>query len=347
MKKLVLIDGHAIIHRAYHALPMLTTREGQPVNAVYGFATMILKVIETMQPTHMAVAFDLPVQTFRHETYVAYQSHRPRADDGLRSQVQLVKDLVEAAGIAQYSAPGFEADDVLGTLATLAVQRTKNKGQRGGDFDEVVIVTGDRDILQLVNKRVKVFMPTKGLSEGRTMDEAGVLDYLGVRPDQIIEYKALVGDSSDNYPGVPGVGPKTAIGLIQKHGTVKEIYKKLDVGRQWRASPSAGDGKLDNEVGNERLVQKLRDGREGAEISHKLATIVCDVDIKADFSAMKVVDVAKRKEFLAKLKEFNFRSLYKRMTGDELRVEEQESVRVKEKNQQMGLLDPDSIGVDN
>lgn len=311
-KKLVLIDGHAIIHRAYHALPMLTTREGQPVNAVYGFATMILKVIEIMQPTHMAVAFDLPVQTFRHETYVAYQSHRPRADDGLRSQVQLVKDLVEAAGIAQYSAPGFEADDVLGTLAKEAVEHK---------FDEVVIVTGDRDILQLVNKRVKVFMPTKGLSEGRTMDEAGVLDYLGVRPDQIIEYKALVGDSSDNYPGVPGVGHKTAIGLIQKHGTVAEIYRKLD-----------------NEVGNERLVQKLRDGREGAEISHKLATIVCDVDIKADFLAMKVVDVAKRKEFLAKLKEFNFRSLYKRMTGDELRTEANKAIE-KPVGDQMDLLD--------
>lgn len=319
MKKLVLIDGHAIIHRAYHALPMLTTREGQPVNAVYGFATMILKVIETMQPTHMAVAFDLPVQTFRHETYVAYQSHRPRADDGLCSQVQLVKDLVEAAGIAQYSAPGFEADDVLGTLATLAVQRTKGNGQRGGGFDEVVIVTGDRDILQLVNKNVKVFMPTKGLSDGRTMDEAGVLDYLGVWPNQIIEYKALVGDSSDNYPGVPGIGPKTAISLIQEFGTVEKIYKNL--------------GKVPDKVKN-----KLELGREGAEISHKLATIVCDVDIKVDFEKMKVVDVAKRKEFLAKLKEFNFRSLYKRMTGEELGTV---ANKVDEKlvSDQMDLLD--------
>lgn len=319
MKKLVLIDGHAIIHRAYHALPMLTTREGQPVNAVYGFATMILKVIETMQPTHMAVAFDLPAQTFRQETYALYQSKRPKLDEELRSQVQLVNDLVKAAGIAQYSVPGFEADDVLGTLATLAVQRTKNSGQRGGGFDEVVIVTGDRDILQLVNKKVKVFMPTKGLSEGRIMDEAGVLDYLGVRPNQIIEYKALVGDSSDNYPGVPGIGPKTAINLIQEFGTVEKIYKNL--------------GKVPDKVKN-----KLELGRKGAEISHKLATIVCDVDIKVDFEKMKVVDVAKRKEFLAKLKEFNFRSLYKRMTGEELGTV---ASKVDEKliSDQMDLLD--------
>lgn len=305
-KKLVLIDGHAIIHRAYHALPMLTTREGQPVNAVYGFATMILRSIEDMRPTHIAVAFDLPVQTFRHETYVAYQSHRPRADDGLRSQIQLVRDLVESAGVAQYSAPGFEADDCLGTLAVLAVKEK---------FDEVVIVTGDRDILQLVNKNVKVFMPTRGLSEGRIMDEAAVLEYMGVRPDQIIEYKALVGDSSDNYPGVPGIGPKTAINLIQEFGTVDNIYKNLD--------------KIPEKIRN-----KLELGREGAEVSHKLATIVCDVDLKVDFDKAKVVDVAKRKEFLAKLKEFNFRSLYKRMTGEDL-----QTTANKVSNDQMGLLD--------
>lgn len=329
-KRLVLIDGHAIIHRAYHALPMLTTREGQPVNAVYGFATMILKIIETMRPTHMAVAFDLPTPTFRQETYVAYQSKRPRLDDDLGSQIPLVNDLVKAAGIAQYSVPGFEADDVLGTLATQAVQKTQHTTHNtGGKFDEVVIVTGDRDILQLVNGKVKVFMPTKGLSEGRLMDEAGVLDYLGVRPDQIIEYKALVGDSSDNYPGVPGIGPKTAIQLIQIFGTVENLYKSVK-----------GEGARGKEI-PERVRQKLIDGREGAEISHKLATIVCDVDLKADFGKMEVPDLAKRKEFLAKLKEFNFRSLYRRMTGEELGTEANKiplSHKASE-DKQMGLLD--------
>ena len=324
MKKLVLIDGHAIIHRAFHALPPLTTREGQPVNAVYGFATMILKVIETMQPTHIAVAFDLPTPTFRHETYVAYQSKRPRLDDDLRSQIPLVNDLVRAAGIAQYSRAGFEADDVLGTLAKEAVEQK---------FDEVVIVTGDRDILQLVNKNVKVFMPTKGLSEGRILDEAGVLEYLGVRPDQIIEYKALVGDPSDNYPGVTGIGPKTAIGLIEEFGTVENVYKNTQHTAN-AATQAHNTGKIP-----ERVRQKLIDGREGAEISHKLATIVCDVDIKADFEKMKVEDISKRKEFLAKLKEFNFRSLYRRMTGEDLDTAVNKTKEKKPDSEQMGLLD--------
>ena len=310
-KKLVLIDGHAIIHRAFHALPPLTTREGQPVNAVYGFATMILRSIEDMKPTHMAVAFDLPAQTFRQETYALYQSHRPRLDDTLRSQIPLVFDLVKSAGVAQYSKSGFEADDCLGTLAVQAVKE---------GFDEVIIVTGDKDILQLVNKKVKVFMPTKGLSEGKIMDEEGVLDYLGVRPDQIIEYKALVGDSSDNYPGVPGIGPKTAIALIKEFGTVDEIYKNLD--------------KIP-----ERVRAKLEAGREGAEVSHKLATIVCDVDINVDFDKAVVEDFSTKKEFLAKLKEFNFRSLYRKMTGEELGTESNKAKPEKVVSDQMGLLD--------
>lgn len=322
-KRLVLIDGHAIIHRAYHALPPLTTREGQPVNAVYGFATMILKILETLKPTHMAVAFDLPAQTFRQEMYIAYQSKRPKLDDDLASQIPLVNELVKAAGIAQYSVPGFEADDCLGTLAIEAV---KHK------FDEVIIVTGDRDILQLVNKKVKVFMPTKGLSEGRTMDEAGVLEYLGVRPDQIIEYKALVGDSSDNYPGVPGIGPKTAIGLIEKYGTVENVYKGMS------KAPTGVVGSRDWGLGD-RLKEKLEQGREGAEISHKLATIVCDVELKADFEKMKVGDISKRKEFLAKLKEFNFRSLYRRMTGEDLDTKANKVKEKKVESDQMGLLD--------
>lgn len=305
-RKLVLVDGHAIIHRAYHALPPLTTRYGQPVNAVYGFASMLLKVIDIMHPSHIAIAFDLPVQTFRHETYIAYQSHRPKADDDLISQVQLVKDLVKSAGIAQFSAPGFEADDCLGTLAAEAV---KDK------FDEVVIVTGDRDILQLVNDKVKVYMPTKGLSQGRVMDEAAVIDYIGVKPGEIVEYKALVGDPSDNYPGVLGVGPKTAISLIKEFGTVENIYKKLD--------------KIP-----EKIKLKLELGKEGAEVSHKLATIVCNVKLDINFEKTKLQEIAGRKEFIAKLKEYNFRSLYKRLSGEDLKTEAN-----KVPGNQLGLLD--------
>ncbi|MBI2268608.1 MAG: hypothetical protein HYU80_04210 [Candidatus Blackburnbacteria bacterium] len=323
MKKLVLLDGHAIIHRAYHALPELTTREGQPVNAVYGFANMLLKVIDTLNPTHMVVAFDLPIATFRHEAYIGYQSHRPTTDDGLKSQISLVRELVEAAGIKTLSCPGFEADDIIGTLAVQA------------ETDEVIIVTGDRDILQLVRdkvrvrdgreKSVKVYMLTSGLSQAKVFGEQEVEEYLGVKPSEMVEYKALVGDPSDNYPGVLGIGPKTAIDLIRNFGTVENLYKSLE-----QRTPEA------KKLG-EKVVQKLKEGYESAMLSHKLATIITDAPIEINLEDAKIEDVAHRKEFLDKLHEFGFKSLHKRLTGEERETENTRPEK-KRSNGQIGLL---------
>ncbi len=248
MAKLILIDGNAILHRAYHALPTtLTTNDGKPINAVYGFVGILLRLITELNPTHIAVAFDTPKPTFRHSEYVGYQAKRPRMDSDLGSQFEIVYKVLESMDIPIYKMPGYEADDVIGTVSTQCKEN-------------IVIVTGDRDILQLVeDDRVKVYMPTKGL-EGKLYAESDVKERMGVTPNQIVDFKALAGDSSDNYPGVPGIGPKTASNLITKYHTLENIYKNL------------------NDI-PERVSKKLAEGAESAGVSKKLATIVRGVPI--------------------------------------------------------------------
>lgn len=263
MSKLVLIDGNAILHRAYHALPPLTTKKGEPINAVYGLVSMLLKVIQDLKPTHIAVAFDRKEPTFRHKEFPAYQAQRPAMEDNLSSQFAKAKDVSGAMNIPVYEMVGFEADDLIGTLSRRAVE-----GKEEDLIDEVVIVTGDRDILQLVNEKVRVFLPVRGLSEGKLFGSDDVKEKMGVSPKQIIDYKALVGDASDNYKGVPGIGPKTAINLLEKYGSFEKIYKHLD------DIPEA-------------TRKKLIDGKESGELSYKLANIVTDMEIDIDLRIAK------------------------------------------------------------
>lgn len=253
MSKLVLIDGNAILHRAYHALPSLTDREGKPINAVYGFVSMLLRIVEDLKPTAIAVAFDRKEPTFRKKEFKAYQAHRPEMEDELSSQFAKAKDVIKAFNIPIYDKKGFEADDVIGTIAKKAQKK----------FDEVDIVTGDKDILQLVNGKVKVYLPIKGLSQGRLYGKEEVMKKMGVMPSQIVDYKALVGDPSDNYPGVKGIGPKTATKLLNEFKDFKTIYKNLK--------------KID-----ERTSEKLEKNKELADTSYKLARIVTDVPVKFD-----------------------------------------------------------------
>jgi len=283
VSKLVLIDGNAILHRAYHALPSsLTTKAGEPINAVYGFVSMLLRVITDLKPTHVAVAFDTAKPTFRHVEYVGYQANRPRTDSELSSQFEITYKVLEAMNIPIYKLEGFEADDVLGTIA----YQLKN-------IDQVVIVTGDRDILQLVGGKVKVYMPVKSLVDAKLYGESDVVGRMGVKPDKIVDYKALVGDPSDNYFGVSGIGPKTAIGLIDKYGGVDNIYKHL--------------GEI-----TEKTSRKLAEGAESAGLSKKLATIVTDVPItyKIEDSAKWDVDGDKVLKFF---EELGFKTLTKRV----------------------------------
>ncbi len=253
MKKLLLIDGNAILHRAYHALPnSLTTKDGEPINAVYGFVSMLLRIVEDIKPTHVAVAFDTPKPTFRHAEFVGYQANRPRTISDLGSQFPIMFKVLDAMKIPAYKLEGYEADDVIGTISN----------QCNSLVDEVVIVTGDRDILQLVDdqKHIEVYMPVKGLTNTKLYNENGVIDRMGVKPSQIVDYKALAGDASDNYGGVTGIGPKTAINLLTEYHNLENIYSHI------------------NEI-PEKIAKKLAIGVESAGMSKKLATIVKDAPI--------------------------------------------------------------------
>jgi DNA polymerase-1 len=321
MSKLVLIDGNAILHRAYHALPPLTTKKKEPINAVYGFISMFLKIVQDLRPTHLVVCFDRKEPTFRHEEFKEYQAHRPKMDKELSSQFDKARDVIKAFGIPIYDKAGYEADDVIGTLAKQAVgdikilryKDTEKKSKKAPNIsvsqypniDEVIIVTGDRDILQLVTEKVKVYLPIRGLSEAQLMEEKDVVEKMGVKPNQIDEYKALVGDPSDNYPGVPGVGPKTAVSLLSKYKNLDEIYKNLE------KIPEA-------------TAKKLKEGEKSARVSQKLAEIVTDVPIK--FSLKKSAKwKLNSKRVLDLFAEYGFKTLTKRVkkVGEEIDEEKQ------------------------
>jgi DNA polymerase I len=206
-KTVVLLDGHAILFRAYHGLPPLTTKEGVTVHAVYGFALTLFSVLERFKPECIAATFDLSGGTFRNDLYPAYKAHREAAPDDLYAQIPIIKEMVTAFGIPIYEKEGFEADDLVGTLSLLA----KDKGY------QVIIVTGDTDTLQLVDDDVKVFTMRKSIKDTVLYGPDEVVARYGFEPKQLIEYKGLAGDSSDNIPGVRGVGAKTATALIQKY----------------------------------------------------------------------------------------------------------------------------------
>jgi len=303
MKKLVLIDGHALLHRAYHAFPTtLRTRKGEIVNAVYGFTRILLTVLKELQPEYVAVAFDLPAPTFRHKEYIGYQVQRPEMDKELKNQIQRVWEVVKTLNIPIFTAPGFEADDVIASLVKQAQKkfetpRLKRRRERNSKF-EIIIVTGDRDIMQLVGEKVKVYAPERGFSQGEFFDRQKVKEILGVWPEQIIDYKALVGDASDNYPGVPGVGPKTAVKLLERYGSLENIYKAIE--------------QLDNEA----IRKKLIAGKESAQLSKRLATIVTNAPVRLNLRACRLKDYDPEK-VRRLFEELEFKSLLNKLPGSE------------------------------
>ena len=294
MKRLVLIDGHAVLYRAFHALPPLTSSNGQLVNAVYGFVLMLLKVYQDLKPDYLVVAFDLPIPTFRHETYIAYQATRPHMDDGLKGQIVLVKEVVESARIPIFTAPGFEADDVIGTLARTATDEADEKD------NQVIIVTGDRDSLQLIKDRqVVVYLPIHNHhAQSEVFDEDRVVEVYGLRPDQMIDLKALMGDASDNIPGVKGIGKVTATSLIKEFGSLGGVYKNID---------------------SEKIRPKVRNllvgGREMADKSRELAEINRHVPLDFDWEACLLTNYDKEKA-VRLFEELSFRSLIIKLPKD-------------------------------
>lgn len=285
-KIFMLVDGSAIVHRAYHAMPPFTTSDGTPTGAISGFFSMLLKLIQQLRPFHIVIAFDRPKPTFRQQLYVGYQAQRPKMESDLSDQFKAIIDILDAAKIVQIGVDGYEADDIIGTLSETA----NKKGIL------TYIVTGDRDMLQLVDHDTCVLMPIKGISEVKIHDEESVKEKYGVEPSQIVELKALTGDPSDNYPGVPGIGPKTAANLVNEYGNVDNIYKHLD----------------DIAVKNKNLAQKLIDGAESATLSKKLAQIVTDVPFVCNFEdcETKKIDV---ESFKKALEEYEFKTLPKRV----------------------------------
>ncbi len=288
MKKLCLVDGNALLHRAYHATPPFTTSKGELINAVFGFSSMVLKVIADLHPEYLAIAWDEKGPTFRHQAYTQYKATRGPMDDGLSNQYKRVHEVVKAFNIPEFSLSGYEADDLIGTLA---IQAEKIKDL------EIVVVTGDRDIMQIIDERIKTFMPRKTLQDvGLYGVEEFVAKY-GFMPKQLIEYKALAGDASDNIPGVPGIGDVSATKLIHQFENIETIYKSENL----KTLP-------------ERMQKLLAEGAESAVMSKKLATLDLKAPIKLDLKACLVQDFDKDK--VVKLfEELEFKSLINRLPG--------------------------------
>jgi DNA polymerase-1 len=249
---LFLIDANSIIHRCYHALPPLTTQNGRPGQALYGLSSVLIKLLREEHPTYAAALFDRPEPTFRKQEYAEYKATRPKAADELVEQIIAAHDLFPHFGIPVFDAPGFEADDL---IATFAARFGGSAGLR------VVVLTGDYDTLQLVRSGVFVRIFRKGITDTVTYDEAGVIGRYGIPPEKLKDYKALVGDVSDNIPGVPGVGPKTATSLIARYGSIEALYRA-----------AASDA---------RLAEKLGASREQAERSKRLVTLRTDAPLHA------------------------------------------------------------------
>ncbi len=272
-KKLVLLDAHAIIHRAYHALPDFATAQGVPTGALYGLATMLIKIIEELNPEYIVGCFDLPGPTYRHEAYGDYKAGRKKTDDVLSLQLESAKDVFRDWGIPIYSKPGFEADDMLGTI----VYELRNNKEV-----QTIIASGDMDTMQLVrNNEVLVYTLRKGIKDTVMYDEDGVVKRFGFVPKLLPDFKGLRGDPSDNIIGVKGIGEKTATTLIQKFGTVEEIYKALKKSKKDEVLTSD----LKKSGITERIRDLLLDNEEEALFSKTLATIRTDAPI--DFKLPK------------------------------------------------------------
>ncbi|GGO81537.1 DNA polymerase I [Wenjunlia tyrosinilytica] len=252
--RLLLLDGHSLAYRAFYALPVenFNTSTGQPTNAIYGFASMLANTLRDEQPTHLAVAFDVSRKTFRTEEYPDYKANRTSAPDGFKGQVELIGELLDAMSVPRFALEGFEADDIIATLATRAA----------ADGFDVLIVTGDRDSLQLVGEHVTVLYPTKGVSELTRFTPEKVEEKYGLTPRQYPDFAALRGDPSDNLPGIPGVGEKTATKWITQFGSLADLIERVD--------------EVKGKVGD-----KLREHLESVRLNRRLTELVCDVELPA------------------------------------------------------------------
>jgi len=294
--RLVLLDAHAILHRAYHALPDFSTSKGQPTGALYGLSSMFIKILEDLKPDYIVAAYDVAAPTYRHEVYKEYKLGRKKADEALVAQMQTSRDVFHALNVPIYDKAGFEADDIIGTIVEQLAKR---------DDLEIIIASGDMDTLQLVRgEDVKAYTLKKGISDTIMYDEKAVIKRFGFGPELIPDYKGLRGDPSDNIIGVKGIGEVTATTLITNFGTIEHIYKELAAGH---------DEKFLKAGIKPRIIQLLKDNKEEAEFSKMLATIRRDAPVKfklPEKSYRETIDVAKVKKYWNDLE---FRTLGQRL----------------------------------
>lgn len=287
-EKFVIIDGNSLANRAFYAIPLLSNSKGIITNAAYGFTNMLMKIFADEKPDYLAVAFDKGRVVFRHEEFVQYKAHRKGMPDELRPQMDLIKDILQAMNVAIYEQEGYEADDLIGTMVKWAEEHNW----------ENLIVTGDRDALQLVSEKTRVLLTRKGISELEVFDLQAIKDKYSLTPEQIIDLKGLMGDASDNIPGVPGVGEKTALKLLVQYGSIENIFNNLD------------------DFQGKKLGEKLKENKDQALISKKLATIYCYVDMKLTSEDLKV-QKPNYEELIKIYEELEFKNLLKNILSEE------------------------------
>lgn len=307
-KRLVIIDANSVIYRAFHALPPLSTKKGELVNAVYGFLLVLLKIIKEFHPEFIVACFDTAAPTFRHIQFKEYKAQRPPVPEGLLKQIPKIKEALNYFNIVICSKEGFEADDLIGTIS-------KKFSEGYDNLSEIIILSGDSDMLQLVGKKVKVCLIRTGVKDLALYDREKVKEkYQGLTPEQIKDFKSLKGDSADNIPGVAGIGEKTAIELLLQFGDISHLYESI--------------GKKTSEAVNlkQRTKDLLLKNKEKAFLSRELAEIKIDspVEINLDELVWKFFDKKILAEFL---KELGFNSLISRIPGSEVKQNLQSALK--------------------
>ena len=305
MERLLILDSNSLMNRAFYAIPPLTTTEGVHTNAVYGFTNMLFKMKEEIKPDYIVAAFDRKAPTFRHKEYEEYKAGRKKMPPELGEQFPIIKEVLNLLAVNIYEIDGFEADDIIGTLAKFAEKNNI----------EVFIVTGDRDALQLATNNIKVVITKKGVTETAVYDEKSFIDEFGVTPTQYIDVKGLMGDKSDNIPGVPGVGEKTAFKLIATYGSMEGVLSNID------------------EISGKKLKENLETYSEQAIFSKKLATIMTEVPIEFDLDDIKSQDSYNREELKKMFFKLQMKSLLAKLPGDDIEGEsEEEKIEITEVN---------------
>ncbi len=316
-KTFLILDGNALLHRAWHAIPPLTTKDGRVVNAAYGFTMVVEKMLAQFAPDFMAVAWDLPGATFRHEEYKEYKATREKKAQELYDQIPIIQEILAAYDIPSLSVPGFEADDIIGTIAS----HNKKKGFK------TLIVTGDLDALQLVDESTHVVFFVKGLSQTTLYDPVAVEARYGLRPDQLIDLKTFIGDASDNLPGVAGIGEKTALELLQNFGSVKGVFDALTRGEV----PA-------------KFAKKLEGKEEVAKQMCRLVTIVRDVDLNGFAVAGAAVQTPDAKKLIPIFRDLEFKTLLKKYEGASPAAEKPKK-RTKAANGSLSDIRAERVGV--